>query len=421
MDLGNGYGHLTYSTLVHPGDTWTEMRASLEAYVPEVKRQFCPDSPMGVSLRISNASAQELMGDPVERARLKAYLDEHDLYVYTVNAFPYGPFKGEVVKAQVYEPDWTTDARTRYTMDVARILTEITGPEVEPTIQTAPLAFRPKVDGDEYVAAFTDNLLRVVAFLMNLEKETGRRVKLALEPEPYCFLETIEETVEYFNAHVYTTQAALRIAELSGQPLAEVFQGVRRHLGIVFDICHQSVQFEDITADLQLLVDAAIPIYKLQAASALNVPHVTDEIVAELKRYTGTIYLSQTTELRDGVVTRYLNLEDALAAYETDPGPRAWRTHFHVPVFLDDLGPFRTTRDGIDAALAFHARTPLSTHLEIETYTWDVLPDHLKTGDITEYVIRELEYVRDVLTEQAAAAGRLGSQPATTSGRRGGP
>jgi hypothetical protein len=402
MDLGNGLGHLTYSTLVHPGDTWDEMRASLETYVPEVKHRFSPHSPMGVSLRISNSSADRLIGDPDERAWVKSFLDTNDMYVYTVNAFPYGPFKGEIVKERVYEPDWSTEERTQYTMNVATILSEITGPDVEPTIQTAPLAFKPKVVDQAYIDLFTDNLLRVVAFLMDLEKRTGRRVKLAVEPEPYCFLETIEETVEYFNAYVYTTAAALRVAELSGQPLAEVFQGLRRYLGVVFDICHQSVEFEDITQDLQLLVDAAIPIYKLQEASALNVPDVTDEMVAELKRYTGTIYLSQTTELRDGVITRYLNLEDAIAAYEADPGPRSWRTHFHVPVFLDDLGPFKTTRDGIDAALAFHARTPLSTHLEIETYTWDVLPEHLKTGDITEYVVRELEYVRDELGRQLA-------------------
>ena len=404
MDLGNGLGHLTYSTLVHPGDTWDEMRDSLETYLPEVKRRFCPDQPMGVSLRISNASAKRLMGDERERAWVKKFLDDNDLYVYTVNAFPYGPFKGELVKERVYEPDWTTDERTQYTMNVATILTQITGPEIEPTIQSAPLAFRPKVVDDAYIAKFTDNLLRVVAFLMDLEKRTGRRVKLALEPEPYCFLETIEETVEYFNAYVYTVDAAIRIGELCGQPLAEVFGGVRRHLGVVFDICHQSVEFEDITDDLHLLMNAGIPIYKLQEAAALLVPEVTPEIIEELKRYTGTIYLSQTTERRDGVLTRFLNLEEAMAAWEADPGPRESRTHFHVPVFLQELGPFQTTRSGIDAALAVHARTPLSTHLEIETYTWDVLPEHLKTGDITEYVVRELEYVRDELGRQVSAA-----------------
>ena len=406
MDLGNGLGHLTYSTLVHPGDTWEEMRHSLETYVPEVKKRFCPDAPMGVSLRISNASAERLINDPDERAWVKGFLDANDLYVYTVNAFPYGPFKGERVKENVYEPDWSTEERTQYTMNVASILTEITGADVEPTIQSAPLAFRPNVVDEAYVAAFTDNLMRVIAHLMDLEKSTGRRVKLALEPEPYCYLETIDETISYFENYVYTTAAATRVSQLTRQPLAEVFGGIRRHLGIVFDICHQSVAFEDITKDLNALVDAGIPIYKLQEAAALLVPEVTPEIVEELKRYTGTIYLSQTTELRDGELTKFLNLEDAIAGWEADPGPREWRTHFHVPVFLSDLGPFKTTRSGIDAALAVHAKTPLSTHLEIETYTWDVLPDHLKTGDITEYLVRELEYVRDELMRQVHAQDR---------------
>jgi hypothetical protein len=406
MDLGNGLGHLTYSTLVHPGDTWEEMRHSLETYVPEVKKRFCPDAPMGVSLRISNASAERLINDPDERAWVKGFLDANDLYVYTVNAFPYGPFKGERVKENVYEPDWSTEERTQYTMNVATILTEITGADVEPTIQSAPLAFRPNVVDEAYVAAFTDNLMRVIAHLMDLEKSTGRRVKLALEPEPYCYLETIDETISYFENYVYTTAAAIRVSQLTRQPLAEVFGGLRRHLGIVFDICHQSVAFEDITKDLNALVDAGIPIYKLQEAAALLVPEVTPEIVEELKRYTGTIYLSQTTELRDGELTKFLNLEDAIAGWEADPGPREWRTHFHVPVFLSDLGPFKTTRSGIDAAMAVHAKTPLSTHLEIETYTWDVLPDHLKTGDITEYLVRELEYVRDELMRQVNSQDR---------------
>ena len=237
---------------------------------------------------------------------------------------------------------------------------------------------------------------------MKLEKETGRRVKLALEPEPFCFLETIPETVEWFKEKVYSLSAAERIVELSGQPLAEVFGAVRRYLGVVLDICHQSVQFEDIADDIKQLSEAGIPIYKLQEAAALMVENVTPEIVNELKKYTGTIYLSQTNQLLSGNLTRFLNLEDAIAEWEKNPGPRQWRTHFHVPVFLKDLGAFQTTRGGIDAALKVHARTPVSTHLEIETYTWDVLPEHLKTGDIIEYVVRELEYVRDELQRQVS-------------------
>ena len=403
MDLGNGYGHLTYSTLVHPGDTWPEMKNSLVTFVPEVKKRFSPDAPMGVSLRLANASVEELLAKPEERTWLKKFLEENNLYIFTVNAFPYGPFKGEIVKERVYEPDWTTEARTKYTMHIADILAEVTSQPVEPTIQTAPLAYRPKANTPEFLANFNENIYRVIAHLMNLEKRTGRRIKLAVEPEPYCFLETIPETVQWFNEKIYSLAAAERISKLSGEPLSEVFGATRRYLGVVLDICHQSVAFESIADDIDQLSQAGIPIFKLQEAAALRVDQVDAEIVTELKKYTGTIYLSQTTELRNGVITRYLNLEDAIAAWESDPGPREWRTHFHVPVFLQDLGPFQTTRSGIDDALRIHARTPLSTHLEIETYTWDVLPEHLKTGDITEYVVRELEYVRDELHRQIAA------------------
>jgi hypothetical protein len=188
---------------------------------------------------------------------------------------------------------------------------------------------------------------------------------------------------------------------------------VRRHLGVVFDICHQSVQFEDIPGSLQMLVSAGVPIFKLQAAAALWIPEVTADTIAALEEFSETIYLSQTTERRDGKLIRYLNLRDAMDAWRAAPGGAGeWRTHFHVPVFLDRLGGFRTTRFGIEQALRVHSSTPLSDQLEIETYTWDVLPARLKTGDITEYVAREIEWVRAELRAAGAAVTQPASCPA---------
>lgn len=406
MFLGDRLGHLAYSTLVHPGDTWAEMRDSLETFAPAVKARVSPDAPYGVSLRLSADSAATLTADPAERVRLRRWLDDRDMYVYTVNAFPYGPFKGRVVMEQVYEPDWATEDRVAYTCQVADILAEITPATVNPSIQTAPLAFRPKVTSAADVSGLTENLLRVVAHLADLERRTGRRVKLALEPEPFCFLETTEETVRYFHEQVYNSAGTACLARLTGLPASEVAGVARRYLGVVFDVCHQSVEFEDIAASLRMLYSAGIPIFKLQAAAALWVTEVTPEAVDSLEAFADTIYLSQTTELRDGNLRRFLNLSEAIAAWRADPsGTREWRTHFHVPVFLDDLGEFRTTRDGIEDALRVHAESPLSDHLEIETYTWDVLPAHLKTGDITDYVSRELEWLQTALLASVAAAG----------------
>src|SRR5690606_16618579 len=322
----------------------------------------------------SASSAETLTAEPKERAKLKAFLDERDMYLYTVNAFPYGPFKNTVVMENVYEPDWRSDERASYTKQVADILAEVCVPGIEPTIQSPPLGFKPRVTGPDVVAAYTRQVIGTVAHLVKIRERTDRIVRLALEPEPACFLETTEEAVDYFTNHLYADDAVKSLAEQTG------------------------ISRNDAVTALRTLADRGIPVFKLQEAAAVRVPEVTQEKVDALRPYTDTVYLTQTVERRDGELRHFLNLTDAFEAWERDPGgQREWRTHFHVPVFLDDLGDFKTTRFAIEDALKFHKENKLSPHLEIETYTWDVLPEHLKTGDIVDYVTRELEWVRDQL------------------------
>ncbi len=407
MNLGHGLGHLTYSTLVHPGDTWDQMWTSLQTFVPKVKARLSPNDPFGVCLRLSARSAATLNADPTLVADLKRYLADHDMYLYTANAFPYGSFKGQKVKEQVYEPDWRSEERTAYTKQVANILAAVAVDGIEPSIQTPPLGFKPNVTGPDVVASFTDHVLDVTAHLVKLHRETGTIVTLAIEPEPYCFLETTDEVIKYFGTQLYTGPSALKLHKLTGLPVNEAIAALRRHVGIVYDICHQAIEYEDIADSLQRLVDANVPIMKFQQAAAIHVPTVTQQAVDALKKYADTIYLTQTIEKQDGRLTRYLNLEDAFAAWDKDPNPhKEWRVHIHVPVFLDDLGPFRTTRFAIEDALKFYKKNPLSRHLEIETYTWDVLPDSLKTGDIVDYVTRELEWVKGQLVQSPQLAAR---------------
>jgi len=396
MDLGGRLGHLTYSTLVHPGDTWDEMWASLTRYVPAVKKRFAPDQRFGVSLRLSAKSAERLSGSAEERAKLKAFLDESDMYLFTVNAFPYGPFKGQRVKELVYEPDWRTDERASYTMQVADVLAAVAPADVAPSIQSPPLGFKPRVTGADVVDAYTRQVLKTVAHLVRLRERTGRTVTLALEPEPGCFLELSSEVVDYFGRHLYSDASATALGKQTG--LSTPQDALRRHLGTVFDICHQAVEYENIAEALGSLKRAGVPVFKLQAAAAIRIPEVTREIVDALKAYDDPVYLHQTVEMKNGKLSRFIDLQDAFAAFAKDPGPREWRIHFHVPVFLESLGPlFRTTRPAIEEALRVHKADPVSTQVEIETYTWDVLPDELKTGDITDYVVRELEWVRGEL------------------------
>ena len=200
-----------------------------------------------------------------------------------------------MVKEQVYEPDWRSEERTRYTINVADMLADVAPDDIAPSIQTAPLGFKPRVTGTDVVASYTEHVLRVVAHSSTLEARTGRTVSSALEPEPFCFLETTDETVDYFTRAPLLRRSGREARRARAVfPIAEAHGALRRHLGVVFDICHQAVEYEDIAESLQKLADAGIPIFKLQEAAALHVPEVTQAAVDTLKRYAKTIYLTQT-------------------------------------------------------------------------------------------------------------------------------
>jgi hypothetical protein len=397
MNLGHGLGHLTYSTLVHQTDNWDQLWKSVNTYLPAVKARVAPHEKFGVCLRTSAPSVELLSTEPGKVADLKKFFADQDLYLYTANAFVYGVFKKQVIKEDVYEPDWATPERREYTKKVANLLAELAPDGINPSIQTAPLGFKPKVTGDDVVDAYTSNVIDVVAHLVELKKKTGKTVTLGLEPEPRCYLETTDETITYFKNRLFSGATAQRLAKKTGLNEADAAQAMRDYMGVVFDIGHQAVGYEDIPVSLQKLVDNGVQIVKLQEAASMYIPDVSQKIVDALQPFAKTIYLSQTCQKKDGKMTWFLNLEDAFEDWYKNPGPREWRTHFHVPVFLNDLGAFGTTRFALEQALAFHKKTPLSTHLEIETYTWDVLPDHLKTGDIVEYVTRELDWVKGQL------------------------
>ena len=215
MDLGKGLGHLTYSTLVHPADDWDQLWKSVNTYLPQVKARMSPNDKFGTCLRISAPSAAALSADKAKRADLKTFLKDNDLYVYTANAFVYGVFKKQIIKEDVYEPDWQTDDRTEYTMQIANLLAELAPEGIEPSIQSAPLGFKPKVTGDHVVEQYTTNVIRVVAHLVKLHQETGKVVTLGLEPEPRCYLETTDETIQYFKNHLFSGATAKRLAKLA--------------------------------------------------------------------------------------------------------------------------------------------------------------------------------------------------------------
>ncbi len=389
-----GQPHLTYCTNIHPGESWAEVRANLARYTTAVKAAVAPDVPFGVGLRLSGRAADELAA-PGVLDELRAFLATEGLYVFTINGFPHGTFHGTAVKEQVYLPDWLDDRRLSYTDRLATLLAALLPDAVEGSVSTVPGAFKPRVRSSDDAVAMADRMLRHVGTLHALRERTGRTITLALEPEPCCHLETIAETVAFFETHLFSRDATARVAESTGLARAAAADLVRQHLSVCLDACHMAVEFEDVAGALGALARAGIRIGKIQVSAGLDVA-LTPDTRAALAPFAEGVYLHQVVQRRGDGLERWVDLPDALAAAR-GAAPREWRIHFHVPLFREHLGPFRNTQPWLRTLLDVVRTTPVSPHLEVETYTWDVLPPEFRQEPIVTAIARELAWVRERL------------------------
>lgn len=387
-----GQPHLTYCTNIHPGESWDEVRQNLERYVLAVRERIAPGRPFGVGLRLSDRAARELEGERLEG--LRDFLAAHGLYVFTINGFPYGPFHGRPVKERVYLPDWLDPERVRYSDRLASILAMLLPDGVDGSVSTVPGAFKPRVRSEAAADRIARNILEHASTLWSLYQRTGKRVSLALEPEPFCQLETIAETVGFFSRHLHSDAAVDAFARRTGASRREAEDFLRAQVGVCFDACHMAVEFEPVRDSLRVLKNADIRVCKIQISAGLVVDPVRPEVLEALKPYAEGVYLHQVVERSSAGLTRWLDLPEALKAARFG---REWRVHFHVPLFREELGPFHGTQAYLRELLEMVRQESVSPHLEIETYTWEVLPAELRAQGIVHDVARELAWVLDRL------------------------
>ncbi|OLO03123.1 metabolite traffic protein EboE [Salinicola socius] len=394
MQLPDDLGQLTYCLNIHPTQTWEAVREALLGPVKRVRETVCPEATFGVGLRLSAQALEELRA-PDARAELKDILARENYRVVTMNGFPFGPFHGIPVKQNVYQPDWKQRARLDYTCWLADLMSELGAAGDTLSLSTVPGTYKPMAEGAE--AQMADNLLKAASHCVKLAQKTQVTIAIALEPEPHCFLETIEETVAFFRDWLYSDAAADRLGELCGLTRDEAKLALPRHLGVCYDVCHAAVEFEDPAASIEALRTAGIPIHKLQLSAALRIPQFDATKREALVPFCERTYLHQVVvDSADGRV-RYADLPEALADDARVDGEE-WRVHFHVPIFVDAIAPFETTQSFLADILALHRQQPISQHLEVETYTWQVLPENLRTESVEAAVSRELTWVKQQLT-----------------------
>ena len=393
--------HLTYCTNVHAGTGWDEMRDSLARFAPALKAKLSPDAPFGIGLRVAGEASRELLqGDAL--ADFQAFLAEHDLYVYTINGFPYGPFHGRPVKDNVHAPDWRDPERVAYTHRLVDILAALLPEGMDGGISTSPLTYRPWVEpvGDDLWALFVDQLVDIAAHMHRVHTETGKLLHLDLEPEPDGLLGSCADLIRFYDTWLLPHGTA-KVAEAIEGSEDEARAALLRHLQVCFDTCHVAVGYESPAEALSAFEERGIGVGKIQVSSALRTDlppdaEARERLMVGLQAFDEPVYLHQVVQRNtDGSLTRSPDLGPALA-HGIDDTADEWRIHFHVPIFIEHYAAFSSTQPTIRETFDLLAERRFTNHLEIETYTWDVLPGELKV-DLAGSIQREYEWVLDIL------------------------
>lgn len=389
---------LSYCTNVHPGRNVDEVIDGLNQYTAAVRRSV--NLPIAAGLWLSNSTVTELLESESQLDRLGQALWQNDLSCHTLNAFPYGDFHSDRVKEQVYLPDWASNERMKYTQDCARILAKLLPENSEGSISTLPLGGTMNATEPDFHAKCFKNLIRCARFLKDLHKETGRLIRLAVEPEPLCHISSIRgDAVPQFRALYEMADALGNEAE------------TREHVGLCLDVCHQAVEFETLPVSIDQLNDEGIRINKVHITNAVEIkePAKNKDALEALKAFVEPRYLHQVyAKMANGSIEKRLDLTEELLSDTSDTlfAADVWRVHFHVPIFAETIGNLTTTRPDLQAALTRIARLPYAPHLEVETYTWPVMPDATDSsnGDLVAQITGELQSTFEILLAASKAS-----------------
>ena len=398
--------HLSYCTNIHAGESWAQVLQSLKAHVPEVKKKVSPHKAFGLGLRLSNQASLELQeGDQL--AQFKEWLDQEDLYVFTLNGFPYGGFHHQVVKDDVHKPDWTSPERLQYTLRLFDLLSSLLPQGVEGGISTSPLSYKlwlkTPEDRKAVFEAATEQLLQVVVHLYQIREKSGKWLHLDIEPEPDGLLENTQEVITFFQDWVLSMGVPFLQRRL-GLTALQAQAAIKDHLQLCYDVCHFALAYEQPREVFRKMEEAGIRIGKIQISAALKSrlpqsPEERNQLGELYKPFAESTYLHQVVARQhNGSLHHYNDLPAALQDLQ-NPAMQEWRTHFHVPVFESHYGSLESTQDDIRQVLKLSKESALSSHLEVETYTWDVLPPESRLP-LTESIIRELQWVQQELAAQ---------------------
>ncbi|HFL8824107.1 MAG TPA: metabolite traffic protein EboE [Candidatus Azoamicus sp. OHIO1] len=390
--------NLTYCLNVFKSKNWEETLYNIKIFVSNIKKTY-PNKEIGIGLCISNSISKELIKKR-NLLDLIILIKNENIYIPSINGFVYKKFHQKSIKDKIYIPEWTSNSRILYTKLLIKILKELLPKNVNGSITTLPISYKPWINKKNKTYIFyksSINISKIIDILININKKYKKLIHLDIEPEPNCLIENSKEIVRFYKLWLLPIGSDyLRNKYNIEKKIAIAL--IKDHIKICYDICHFSTNFEKTTTIIKLLTKEKIKIGRIQISSAIKIktPKKKEKfkkIINKISHLSYSPFLHQTVEKNNNQIKKFIDIKYAIKTIKKNKKSE-WRIHCHLPIYLKKYSILETTNKDTKSVLKNLINNKITNHIEIETYTYNVISPN---SDIMASIIKEYNWVIEIL------------------------
>lgn len=367
---------LMYCGNVHPCSTVREMIEQIDQYIIPIKKSRKLES-MYLGVWFNCDLLADFYSNPQITEMLFDLMKKSSLIIKSLNAFPQREFHGVSIKENVYFPEWSEQSRLRYTLALAEFISKRRDSFAKSiSISTVPLGYK-KSWTEQKQRLAVDHLKQLAMSLSSMHKQTGIHIRVCLEMEPDCVLETTTEMIAFLNQTLdYQNN-----------------QEINNYIGVCFDVCHQAVMHESVKDSLNRLTREKINIGKIQVSNALRFKSEHFEHVQSiLANYINSPYLHQVKLLTNNGVKSIADIDKDLSNHVEFS--EEVRIHFHIPINKRELSStLLTTQHEIIETIDSLSSLAIKPDVEVETYTWRIIDKEVTSNSLSHYLVDEINWL----------------------------
>jgi len=262
--------YLSYHTGTTNCVSWDDVYTDLVNHVPNIKNHISEHEHFGIGLQLSYHMINEL-SNPSAFAELRSFLSQNQCYLYTVDGFNKALF------------DWKDAKLLNYHNRLANLLSKWLPPHITGCISTVPGTPKQFVNNKSDIKYIAQHWIAHAEYLVRLERETGKQITLAIKPEAESFLETTQQSIDFLNQQVFSTQACTELSSRLNVNQQDAEDLLRTHITLCLDVAETPIEYTSFDAYTKSVESQGVSVGKKQiSADTANTSDLNKQIANEV-------------------------------------------------------------------------------------------------------------------------------------------